>query len=272
MKVVAASLYGTGDKYLVGALENARLAKVHYPGWTFRLYVRSDVPRTVVDELASLGCDIVEMAPRRATLAAWVQPMFWRFLATADPSADVVVVRDVDSRFDEREAAAVEEWLASGRAFHVMRDHPLHALPMLGGMWGCRGDVLRDLPSLLRRWQRRELGAGDGWFGRWRWGADQAFLLQAVYPRAAGDALIHSEIVSYRGETVRPFPTPRRGLAFVGEPFGADGKPLVASRALLIGATPAEYDVPVPASVPRRLARTGRHVVGRVARRRDRPS
>ena len=46
--------------------------------------------------------------------------------------------RDLDSRFSKREAAAVGEWLQSSAAIHVMRDHPQHGAPLLGGLWGAR--------------------------------------------------------------------------------------------------------------------------------------
>ncbi len=33
---------------------------------------------------------------------------------------------------------AVEQWLRSKHAFHVMRDHPGHDMAMLAGMWGAK--------------------------------------------------------------------------------------------------------------------------------------
>ena len=36
--------------------------------------------------------------------------------------------RDTDSRIIPREKEAVNEWLASDRVFHIMRDHPAHCL------------------------------------------------------------------------------------------------------------------------------------------------
>jgi hypothetical protein len=32
----------------------------------------------------------------------------------------------------QRELEAVKEWIASGKAWHAMRDHPMHFVPMLG--------------------------------------------------------------------------------------------------------------------------------------------
>ena len=66
--------------------------------------------------------------------------MLWRFLPVLDPSVDVMVSRDLDSRLTTREQAAVEEWLNTGLAFHVMRDNPQHGTEILGGMWGARMD------------------------------------------------------------------------------------------------------------------------------------
>lgn len=42
--------------------------------------------------------------------------------------------RDADSRIIPREEAAVREWLTTDRIFHVMRDHPYHCTPILGGI------------------------------------------------------------------------------------------------------------------------------------------
>ena len=78
--------------------------------------------------------------------------MLWRLLPILDPLVDVVLVRDLDSRLSRREAEAVEEWLASSKAVHVMRDHPSHSWPMLGGMWGARMDLgHRELFSNLTK-------------------------------------------------------------------------------------------------------------------------
>lgn len=45
---------------------------------------------------------------------------------------DLFNSRDLDSRFSDRELAAVNEWLASGASIHAMRDHPAHGTAMLG--------------------------------------------------------------------------------------------------------------------------------------------
>ena len=51
MKVIAFSLWGDNTRYTLGALQNASLAKLVYPGWVCRFYVGSDTPKYIVDML-----------------------------------------------------------------------------------------------------------------------------------------------------------------------------------------------------------------------------
>ena len=57
----------------------------------------------------------------------------WRFAVLGDPTVDLFLSRDSDSWVLDREVTAVQEWLLSGRTFHVMRDHPNHKAVMLAG-------------------------------------------------------------------------------------------------------------------------------------------
>lgn len=210
--VISFSLYGDDERYREGTRANLALAPTVYPGWTVRCYVSEEIPESLVGELASGGAQIVRR--RRRTRG---DGLFWRFLPAGDPGVDVCVVRDVDSRLGWRERRAVDEWLASGRGFHIMRDHPEHRTPIMGGMWGARRGVLADIEQLMQGWDETE---------HTMMGPDQDFLAAVVYPRVRDDALVHSGHVAYPGETVVPFPPgPDAGSGrpepFVGAVHGA---------------------------------------------------
>ena len=89
-----------------------------------------------------------------------------------DPSVDVMVSRDLDSRISSREQVVVVEWLEqSNLPFHIIRDHPGHFYSewsslvhgtilgylkyfseILGGLWGARMDSgYRDTLSTLMK-------------------------------------------------------------------------------------------------------------------------
>ncbi|MEM7637389.1 MAG: tetratricopeptide repeat protein, partial [Pseudomonadota bacterium] len=177
LNIIAFSLWGDGEKYLNGALENARLAPEIYPDWRCRFYCDDTVPQAVRDQLKTLGAEIAMMNR--------VNPfdgLFWRFLPVNDGRTRHFLVRDADSIINAREQAAVSEWLASGKAFHVMRDWWTHTEVMLAGMWGGTGGVLPPLQTLLQDFKPSALA---------NWHLDQWFLRSQVWPTVRQSCLIH---------------------------------------------------------------------------------
>lgn len=175
--VVAFSLWGTADIYRRGAVENARLVRSVYPGWTCRIYHDDSVPPEILAQLDALGAERVVMPPGSGPVSG----LYWRFLASDDPTVRRFVCRDCDSRVGPRERAAVEAWIASGKPFHVMRDHPLHSELMLAGMWGGVAGLLPPLEPLTASFAAAEAD-------RWQ---DQRFLRSHLWPLIADACLVH---------------------------------------------------------------------------------
>eukprot|EP00607_Mallomonas_marina_P000885 CAMPEP_0182437496 /NCGR_PEP_ID=MMETSP1167-20130531/85083_1 /TAXON_ID=2988 /ORGANISM="Mallomonas Sp, Strain CCMP3275" /LENGTH=424 /DNA_ID=CAMNT_0024630437 /DNA_START=130 /DNA_END=1401 /DNA_ORIENTATION=- len=146
--VISFGLYGGKEKYTVGAIRNAEIAKIYFPGWICRYYVTSDVPETIITRLTELGSEILPV-PKGMGYASG---MFWRFMVGADNTVDRYIVRDVDSRLNARDRIAVEEWIQSKVPFHILRDHVNHCLPINGGMWGGVKGALPDLESMILSW------------------------------------------------------------------------------------------------------------------------
>ena len=73
----------------------------------------------IINKLLALGSEI-----RILPVPGDWSGMFWRFAAIDDHDVEVMLSRDTDSRLTLREKAAVDDWLSSGKLFHVMRDHP----------------------------------------------------------------------------------------------------------------------------------------------------
>lgn len=199
--VVSFSLWGTSEVYLQGAVDAIAQVNLHYPGWEPRFYLGADVPQSTRQALIDGGASVFEGPP----WGPWAG-MFWRFLAASDPEVEVMISRDVDTQILPREVAAVNEWLASGKTLHIMRDHPKHEMPVMGGMWGCRAPRLRDMESMIYRWKKFN-----------RYGCDQQFLGRVVYSSLRDDSWIHSESIAFAGESIHPFPMSRFGDEFVGE-------------------------------------------------------
>jgi hypothetical protein len=208
-RVIGFSLWDQAARYTTGAVRNAELARELYPGWVCRFYVGTSVPRTVVDRLAAIPN--VELVGMRDP-GDW-RALLWRFLPATDERVDVLVARDTDSRLSLRERAAVDDWLASDRDFHIMRDHPDPGpdagTAIAGGLWGVRRGLLWNMRELIARYQ-----PGN------RPHVDREFLRVIVHPLVRDRALVHDE--RHGG---RPFPTVRRGDAFVGQRFDEHDRP-----------------------------------------------
>jgi hypothetical protein len=211
LKLIAFSLWGDNPKYLVGALRNAELAAKLYPDWICRFYCADDLTIDFLNQLRThRHVEIVLMPPKPDRGGA-----VWRFFAASDKNVSYALFRDTDSRLSPREVAAVNEWMASGKAVHLMRDHPLHKNPMMAGMWGCKGNTLMALQTWMTEYQPSNT-----------FGSDQQFLADVVYPTIKADCLIHDSFeLSEIGLDVRAFPTPRVGLDFVGQVFDAEDIP-----------------------------------------------
>ena len=225
MKVISFSLWGTEPRYLVGMEKNVTLASRIYPGWFCRIYHSSEVPAATIERLRAQAN--VQLVPSDQQ-GSWAS-LHWRFDVAADPAVEVAIVRDADSRLNLREKAAVDAWLASGRAAHVMRDHPNHWAPMLGGMWGVRGGILPEISQALDRFGRPD-----------RYDSDQRFQSDYVWPMIKRNCLQHDDYYARF-----PFPTRRRGREYVGQPFD-------------------EHDVPLldgPTHLERQIRRAGRRVL-----------
>lgn len=118
------------NMYIQGAYHNLELKKEIYKDWTFRFYVNNTVPQDIQEEIVRRGGEIIDMSNSK------IPGMYWRFLAIEDPTVDLFIVRDVDSRISEREELSVNDWIKSDKVMHVLRDHPHHYYKILGGMWG----------------------------------------------------------------------------------------------------------------------------------------
>ena len=200
--VIAFSLWGSNPRYLRGALHNVLAARNVYPGWTCRFYVDSSVDAGFVAALRQDGAEILEHR-----IFGMPQRLSRRFIVADDPEVGRFLVRDCDSVVNQREARAVGDWIASGRAFHVMRDWWTHTDPMLAGMWGGVAGVLPPMKSLLSTYKSKHLETPN-------W--DQWFLRDQVWALIRDEALIQDRCFASRHAVPFPGETPP-GSTHVGQ-------------------------------------------------------
>lgn len=202
MKVISFCLWNNKPQYIVGALKNAELAKIFYPGWFVRFYMSSQENNIALQEqLMDIG--------EHVQIILVDQPPDWRlmlarFLPASDEEVDVFISRDTDSRPCLREKNAVDEWLHTDYVCHCMRDHPWHSVPMLGGLFGLKKGAVSNMTDLLNQWPAEN-----------RLQTDQEFLAQKIWPLVKEKTLSHDPYFSHLFGG-KPFPDSRRAYEFCG--------------------------------------------------------
>jgi hypothetical protein len=207
--IISFSLFGDNERYIRTAILNARAARFLYLGWTCHFYIDDTVPPPIIQALGAEGARVLKVNG----LPTDPFGTFWRFLVADDPEVDRYIVRDADSVVNIRECVAVQEWLTSGRHFHVMRDNYDHGELVLAGMWGgARGALPPVAP-----WAQRYLASRTDLAGRT---ADQEFLRDQLWPTIRMSVLTHDSQFAF-GEH-RDFP--EVGRLPPGSYVGCDGR------------------------------------------------
>lgn len=213
-KIISFSLWGTNPIYNIGAIKNSELAKTIYPDWVCRYYVGKSVPTEIIEKLNSFdNTEIILMD----TDGDWTG-MFWRFYPSSEDDVDVVIVRDCDSRLNEREKNAVDEWLESDKGFHIMKDHPYHNIEILGGMWGSKKGTIHNMKTKIDEYVKGNF-----------WQVDQFFLKDIIYPLIKDNCVVHDEFFNNK-----PFPSKRENNRFVGQAFNENDDMIYPEHSKLV--------------------------------------
>jgi hypothetical protein len=202
-RIISFSLYDQLPLYTVGAIRNAELVHEIYKEWIARFYVDESISSDVRAALEIRGAEIVTINhPSKGPMYG----RYWRLLVAAEAHVERFIVRDVDSRLNSREKAAVDAWIASDKTFHIMRDSVHHSRRMLAGMWGGLGGCLPEISRQIEDWGRYSVQ-----------GECDQFMSEIVYPQTRDQHLCHDNHRHF--DDAEPFPRhdPMCETSFVGE-------------------------------------------------------
>ena len=213
------SLVGDQAKQIYGVVRNIMLQPVFFPTWTVRIYLEQPsernqyryppIPSNVATKLSSLPVQLFYVTAKSREL----DPSLWPILTIDDPSVNYLLVRKPTSRLSDRDAAMVHDWLDSGKALHVMRDHPDHCdSNIIAGLWGADTKQLREvvggsIAPLL-----------DDSLN------ETHFLNQVCYLNLKGQILSHDACTVLCSEDSIAFPVSRSEHHYLGQEFGPNGE------------------------------------------------
>ncbi|MFT6102343.1 MAG: hypothetical protein ACJATV_000516 [Granulosicoccus sp.] len=194
-KVIAFSLWGNKKRYVFGSLRNLLLAPDLYPDWELWFYVDMTVDQGFLDIITQLGGKVI-LQPEGQTQR---DKLCWRFNVANDASVGYFLVRDSDSVFSVRECNAVQQWINSGKHFHILRDWWTHTDLILAGMWGGVAGVLPNMQALFNDYFPNSVTNPN---------IDQRFLRDCIWRYIKTSYLAHDRCFTHANSHAMPGPTP----------------------------------------------------------------
>ena len=210
LQVISYSLFGSDSRYTDGAIANAKLASQIYPGWVVRVYHDDTVPRGILETLQAYKVQLVNMS----SYSPVKNRTLWRLFIALDHSVQRYIIRNTDSRLTWREKAAVDQWIESGKHFHIMRDHPFHSeYTIPSGLWGAMHGAVPDIITLIDKYIRTKIN----------YVSLQKDINEEIWKLANASVIQHDAFSceTYHGSL--PFPTQRKKWEYVGNKY-VDGK------------------------------------------------
>ncbi len=212
-KVFSFSLFGSAEKYWRGLFNNIDLIHTHFPDWWIYVWVGDGVSEDILLDLNEKKSVVLIPTHQNGLIN-----MSYRFFSIDFPDVEVMCVRDADSRVNERDKACIEDFVHSDKKFHILRDHPNHHHPIMGGMWGLKKGLLQcSLQEAFHTWKETHT-ATEFW-------NDMDFLKQFFYPHIIPFAMIHDELQTFEAPELRtPFriPLDSQKYHFIGQAYEFD--------------------------------------------------
>jgi hypothetical protein len=198
-------VYGNDKKYTHGLLTNLQLIQIAYPSWQVWIYYGSDVDDSILLQYRYFSNAV--LIPTNNTGAI---TKFFRYFPIDDPSVEVCMVRDADSRVNDRDQVCINIFLKSSRLFHIIRDHPNHYHKIMAGMWGIKkGALSESIHTLFEQWRQHNV------FDFW---SDTRFLVECIYPSVQSISLIHDDR-NYANDGAIHIPHHRIDKHFIGQVY-----------------------------------------------------
>ena len=196
-KVIAFSLFGDNTLYTLGAIENVRLAKEIFPDWECYFFIPNAdneimrVPCEILESLKLLGAKLITISHKYCKKEI-TKGCFWRFYLLGFKDVQYCIFRDCDCRLSWLEKACVDEWINSGKDYHLMYGHKQHSIEILAGLWGAKGNMFPDIQIMINKYFKKNdkfniTPRNHKYY-------DQYFLKHCIWPHVRNSYIAHGNI------------------------------------------------------------------------------
>jgi len=205
------SLYGDNRKYSDPLFTNIEVIKSNFNIFEIYIYFDNSVPSSVVNELKKRGANLLQMKANYNTAA---EKMSWRYNPILNNINDCCIIRDADSIITDREIELIKEWLNTSYNFHIIRDHPLHNMPIMGGLFAVKKGLFDNFKKIYDTKFTKYISLD--------YNGDQLFLAHEIYPLVVNESLIQTSCFSFMFEKVLFIKKAKNPANYIGSVYFGD--------------------------------------------------
>lgn len=190
-------IYGNQPKYCVGMIKNLQQIEKLFPFFEVWIHCGNDVPSKYIEQYKSFKN--VNIIPYNTTGG---RMMSYRFFSIDDPSVSVMIIRDADSRFQQRDIWCNHKFMQSDYSVFTIRDHPYHNRKIMGGQWG-----MKRIPEIHIQESYSKFQQEYKYVDQYR--SDQDFIDRYVYDSPYSKTIAYTSYYAHPKETTVPIDAPR---------------------------------------------------------------
>jgi hypothetical protein len=191
-------IYGSSSKYCRGMIKNLEQIEKLFPLFETWIHLGNDVPAEYIEEYKKFkNVKLIQHNETGGRL------MSYRFFSIDDSSVAVMIIRDGDSRFHDRDIWCTRAFMTSSFNAFTIRDHPYHGRKIMGGQWGMRRipgiDVQKSYEDFKSKYDNLD-----------KYRSDQDFIDICVYDNQETRLAAFSSGIRFNKETTIPIGVPRK--------------------------------------------------------------
>jgi hypothetical protein len=169
-KIFSYCIYGQAPKYCLGMLKNIEQITEFYPDFEIWITLGNDVPAAYIDKYkayANVFLIYTEFSTGRL--------MAQRFFPIDDPTVDLLLVRDADSRFTLRDMWCINNFINSPYKAFTIRDHKYHFQEIMAGQCGLKRIPGLNIKEKYKQFVTEHTADLDYYYN------DQDFIIKNIY-------------------------------------------------------------------------------------------
>ena len=216
--ILSYSLYGDNSRYFDALYENITFINSQYGDiFSISIVIGKNVPEKWVAKLdipnvLIVGCDNSHLQN--------IHEDFYRVYPILSRKGEVCFFRDADSYLTKNEVDSMIRFINSDYTYHIVRDHPNHLAPIMGGLFGIKDSGYKLFKDIFLNNHNKYQFSDKSWRAhKTAARGEQIIWADYIYPFIYKDAYIESSFTIFWNERrfVSKCSIPKSNNHFMGQ-------------------------------------------------------